>query len=148
MEAYRLAILKCSPGDAYNIGGNTTITVGQFLNLLKEKSRVKIISKVDPGLLRPSDVTLQIPNCRNFILPPVGLLNIVLRIALTIFLNIGESVFERLQILNCQSVYVTAILMGHRMRICSTLYMARLQPLAVFFQNVPWIETCSKICQS
>lgn len=66
MEAYRLAILKCSPGEAYNIGGNTTITVGQFLNLLKEKSRVKIISKLDPGLLRPSDVTLQIPNCQKF----------------------------------------------------------------------------------
>ena len=29
--------LKCEPGEAYNIGGNTTITVGQFLDLLKKR---------------------------------------------------------------------------------------------------------------
>lgn len=66
MKAYELAILKCEPGEAYNIGGKTTITVGQFLDLLKKKARVKITSKVDPNLLRPSDVTLQIPNCDKF----------------------------------------------------------------------------------
>lgn len=66
MKAYELAILKCKPGEAYNIGGNTTITVGEFLELLKRKSKVKITSKIDPNLLRPSDVTLQIPNCDKF----------------------------------------------------------------------------------
>lgn len=66
MEAYRLAILKCKPGEAYNIGGKTTISVGEFLQILKEKSRVKVLSETDEKLLRPSDVTLQIPNCSKF----------------------------------------------------------------------------------
>jgi len=66
MEAYRLAILKCDIGEAYNIGGETTISVGEFLDVLKNKSKSTIISKVDEKLLRPSDVTLQIPNCDKF----------------------------------------------------------------------------------
>ena len=66
MEAYRLALLKCQPGEAYNIGGQTTISVGEFLDVLKQKAKVKIVSEVDPYLLRPSDVTLQIPDCRKF----------------------------------------------------------------------------------
>ena len=66
MEAYWIAILKCRPGEAYNIGGTTSISVGQFLNLLKKNSTVKIKSKIDPKLLRPSDVTLQIPDTSKF----------------------------------------------------------------------------------
>ncbi|MDA7792362.1 GDP-mannose 4,6-dehydratase [bacterium] len=66
MEAYRLAILKCRPGEAYNIGGQTTISVGDFLEVLKKKAKVNIVSEVDPALLRPSDVTLQIPDCSKF----------------------------------------------------------------------------------
>jgi GDP-4-dehydro-6-deoxy-D-mannose reductase len=66
MEAYRLAILHGEPGEAYNIGGETTISVGEFLNQLKEKAKTRIQSEVDPGLLRPSDVTLQIPDCSKF----------------------------------------------------------------------------------
>lgn len=67
MEAYRLALLSCEPGQAYNIGGTTTLSVGEFLDILKSKSRVKIPSKIDEKLLRPSDVTLQIPDCTKFI---------------------------------------------------------------------------------
>jgi len=66
MEAYRLAILKCRPGEAYNIGGQTTISVGDFLEILKKKARVKVVAEVDPALLRPSDVTLQIPDSSKF----------------------------------------------------------------------------------
>ena len=66
MEAYRLALLKCQPGEAYNIGGQTTISVGEFLDVLKQKAKVKIVSEVDRVLLRPSDVTLQIPDCSKF----------------------------------------------------------------------------------
>jgi GDP-4-dehydro-6-deoxy-D-mannose reductase len=66
MEAYRVALLKCNPGEAYNIGGEKTISVGEFLEILKSKAKVKINSKVDNRLLRPSDVTLQIPNCEKF----------------------------------------------------------------------------------
>jgi GDPmannose 4,6-dehydratase/GDP-4-dehydro-6-deoxy-D-mannose reductase len=67
MESYWYALVYCSPGEAYNIGGNTTITVGQFLETLKKLSRKAIPSEVDPKLLRPSDVTLQIPNIDKFV---------------------------------------------------------------------------------
>lgn len=67
MEAYWLAIEKCEPGEVYNIGGNTTIAVGEFLELLKKNARAPILSRVDPQLLRPSDVTLQIPDVSKFV---------------------------------------------------------------------------------
>lgn len=66
MEAYWVAAVKCRPGEDYNIGGNTVLKVGDFLKLLKEKAEVPITSRVDPKLLRPADVTLQIPDVRKF----------------------------------------------------------------------------------
>lgn len=58
--------LYCQPGEAYNIGGDATTTVGDFLELLKKHAKVPIQSRVDPELIRPSDVTLQIPDTRKF----------------------------------------------------------------------------------
>jgi GDP-4-dehydro-6-deoxy-D-mannose reductase len=66
MAAYWDAVVYCQPGEAYNIGGETTISVGDFLELLKENSDIKIESKLDPNLLRPADVTLQIPCVEKF----------------------------------------------------------------------------------
>ncbi len=66
MESYWVTAVKCKPGEVYNIGGNTHLTVGEFLELLKKQSRVPIPSRVDPHLLRPSDVTLQIPCVDKF----------------------------------------------------------------------------------
>jgi len=66
MEAYWVAAICCEPGEVYNIGGKTSISVGDFLNLLKKNCKVKIPSRVDPALLRPSDVTLQIPDTSRF----------------------------------------------------------------------------------
>ncbi len=66
MEAYWLAILHCEPGEAYNIGGDKTITVGEFLDVLKKLAKKKIPSRQDPNLLRPADVTLQIPDTSKF----------------------------------------------------------------------------------
>lgn len=66
VEAYWLAIERCEPGEVYNIGGTTTLTVGEFLELLKKHSTVEIPCRVDPALLRPSDVTLQIPDTTKF----------------------------------------------------------------------------------
>lgn len=67
MEAYWMAAVKCRPGEAYNIGGQTTISVGDFLELVRKSSRVPIPCRVDPNLLRPSDVTLQIPSVEKFL---------------------------------------------------------------------------------
>ena len=55
---------KGMAGEAYNIGGNRTMTIGEMLKLLLSLSTVpdtKIV--VDQQLLRPADVTLQIPDC-------------------------------------------------------------------------------------
>jgi len=66
MESYWEALLKCRFGEVYNIGGATVITVGEFLNILKKKAKCEIPSSVDPNLLRPTDVTLQIPDVSKF----------------------------------------------------------------------------------
>jgi GDP-4-dehydro-6-deoxy-D-mannose reductase len=67
MRAYWDAIIHCEPGETYNIGGPTTVTVGEFLEVLKKLSSVPIPSRVDPNLLRPADVTLQIPCIDKFV---------------------------------------------------------------------------------
>ena len=67
MEAYWEAIVHCQPGEAYNIGGATSMSVGEFLELLKTESRVSIQTRQDPKLLRPADVTLQIPKVEKFL---------------------------------------------------------------------------------
>jgi GDPmannose 4,6-dehydratase/GDP-4-dehydro-6-deoxy-D-mannose reductase len=66
MESYWVALGKCRFGEAYNIGGPTIITVGEFLDLLKKKAKCEIPSRVNPALLRPTDVTLQIPDVTKF----------------------------------------------------------------------------------
>nr|WP_319395119.1 GDP-mannose 4,6-dehydratase [uncultured Desulfobacter sp.] len=67
MEAYWLALLFCDPGEAYNIGGKTSVSVGEFLGILKKYATCPIPSEVDPKLLRPADVTLQIPDISKFV---------------------------------------------------------------------------------
>ena len=66
MRAYWEAIIHCEPGEAYNIGGTTTITVGEVLDMLISLSGKKIPTRLDTNLLRPADVTLQIPNIDKF----------------------------------------------------------------------------------
>jgi len=66
MSAYWIAACMCSAGEVYNIGGDKIIKVGEFLDLLKSMAKVPITTKEDPALLRPSDVTLQIPSTEKF----------------------------------------------------------------------------------
>ena len=67
MRAYWLAAKYCKFGEVYNIGGIYKITVKEFLNKLISFSKIKIVTKLDKKLLRPSDVTLQIPNNNKFL---------------------------------------------------------------------------------
>ena len=67
MEAYCAAIEKCTPGEVYNIGGESTCTVGQILDYLCKRSTARIPYRADTALLRPTDVTLQIPDAEKFI---------------------------------------------------------------------------------
>ncbi|PSB39920.1 GDP-mannose 4,6-dehydratase [filamentous cyanobacterium Phorm 46] len=66
VKAYWLLLEKCTPGEVYNIGGNQTMTVGEMLEMLKGMANTKIEHEVDQSLLRPSDVTLQIPDISKF----------------------------------------------------------------------------------
>jgi GDP-mannose 4,6-dehydratase len=66
VRAYKLLLDHCPSGEVYNIGGNETMTVGDILETLKSLARVPIAHKVDPARLRPSDVTLQIPDTAKF----------------------------------------------------------------------------------
>ena len=66
MEAYWLAAKKGKIGKIYNIGGNKIISVGNYLKELKKLSKAKIITKTDKKLLRPVDVTLQVPSVSLF----------------------------------------------------------------------------------
>lgn len=66
MEAYWLAAKKGKIGEIYNIGGNKIVSVKQFLKELIKLARCKIKCSVDKKLLRPQDVTLQIPDVRKF----------------------------------------------------------------------------------
>lgn len=68
VRAYWLLVHKCIPGEVYNIGGVETMTIGDMLNKLISFSKKKNIEiKVDPKRLRPSDVTLQIPDVTKFV---------------------------------------------------------------------------------
>ena len=66
VRAYWMMMEKSPPGEVYNIGGDTTVTVKEILNKLIEYSEKDIKYKTDPSLLRPSDVTLQIPYTDKF----------------------------------------------------------------------------------
>ena len=67
VRAYWLLVNKCEPGEVYNIGGNRTMKIGEMLDILLSMTDRKIKVKVDKNLLRPSDVTLQIPNIGKFV---------------------------------------------------------------------------------
>jgi len=70
VRAYYVLVRKCKPGEVYNIGGNTSKTIGEMLDYLISLSPMKDkIKKIqDPKLMRPFDITLQIPDCNKFLM--------------------------------------------------------------------------------
>jgi GDPmannose 4,6-dehydratase/GDP-4-dehydro-6-deoxy-D-mannose reductase len=67
MSSYWVASQKCHVGQIYNIGGDNTISIGEFLELLKTYTKANIITEEDKSLLRPVDISYQIPDCTKFI---------------------------------------------------------------------------------
>lgn len=69
VRAYYILVRKSKPGEVYNIGGNRTVKIGEILDYLVSLSsmRDRIRVEIDPSLLRPSDVTLQIPDISKFV---------------------------------------------------------------------------------
>jgi len=65
INAYYLVLEKGRAGEVYVVGGNETMTIGQMLDKLLLMSDIKVKVEVDPLLLRPADVTLQIPNTKK-----------------------------------------------------------------------------------
>ena len=68
VRAYWTLVSHCPPGEVYNIGGSATMTIREMLDMLLEMSVYggKVEVSVDPSLLRPADVTLQIPSTEKF----------------------------------------------------------------------------------
>jgi len=66
MRAYWVACEHCEEGEVYNIGGKNTLSVGQFLDTLISHALVSIPRELDPKLLRPIDVTKQVPDTSKF----------------------------------------------------------------------------------
>lgn len=69
VRAYWLCAHLGVIGEIYNIGGNYTCTVGDALENLLSKSKIprdKFEIIIDPKRIRPTDITLQIPDCTKF----------------------------------------------------------------------------------
>ncbi|MHA1469761.1 MAG: GDP-mannose 4,6-dehydratase [Candidatus Asgardarchaeia archaeon] len=67
VRAYWMMVNECKYGEVYNIGGNFTMTIREMLDKLIGMSTTKNMKViVDKSLLRPSDVTLQIPCVDKF----------------------------------------------------------------------------------
>ena len=70
VHAYYLCSKLGRIGEVYNIGGRETCSVREALENLLSKSTIprnqfKII--IDPNRVRPTDITLQVPDCSKFI---------------------------------------------------------------------------------
>lgn len=65
-EAYWISCEKCEYGTPYNIGGKDPVSVNDILRILKNKSTVPIISELKKDLLRPSDISNQVPDVSKF----------------------------------------------------------------------------------
>jgi len=64
---YMLLTVNPVPGEAYNIGGSFSCTVGEMLDFLISCSTFKgIKTEEDPERLRPLDADLQLPDCSKF----------------------------------------------------------------------------------
>ncbi len=68
VRAYYILVRKCTIGEVYNIGGNVTKTIGEMLDYLISLSPMKdkIQKFQDQKLMRPYDVSLQIPDVSKF----------------------------------------------------------------------------------
>lgn len=66
VRAYWLATERAEPGDVYNTGRGSCISVEQMLNIQLAHARVPITIERDPSRMRPSDVALLWANVDKF----------------------------------------------------------------------------------
>jgi nucleoside-diphosphate-sugar epimerase len=67
-QSYWIAATKGKVGEVYNIGGTEPVSVGEVLEKLIEVGNYPITRELDKTLLRPSDVSIQVPDVSKFFL--------------------------------------------------------------------------------
>lgn len=62
VNAYYLLMQKFTPGEAYNVGGDKLYSIGDVLDKMLEMEGLagKVEKKVDPKLVRPIDIPIQV----------------------------------------------------------------------------------------
>lgn len=66
VKAYRLAALKCEPGEAYNVCSGKKTSIKEVLNFLASLSKKKITIEVDPARFRKVETALFVGNPSKF----------------------------------------------------------------------------------
>jgi GDP-4-dehydro-6-deoxy-D-mannose reductase len=66
VRAYRLALALGTPGDVYNLGSGRSTRLADTVGELITLCRVQAETRVDPALLRPSDIPRQQANIHKF----------------------------------------------------------------------------------
>jgi GDP-4-dehydro-6-deoxy-D-mannose reductase len=66
VRAYRLALVAGVPGDVYNLGRGRSVRIAEMVDELIAMCRVRVEVRVDPALLRPSDIPRQEADTRKF----------------------------------------------------------------------------------
>lgn len=65
-ESYWMAAIKGDAGEVYNIGSTESIKLDSLLHLLINKMDVPVKTVQNSNLLRPSDISIQIPDTTKF----------------------------------------------------------------------------------
>ena len=66
VRAYRLAVAAGVPGDVYNLGRGHSVRISDMVDELISLCRVPVQTRVDPALLRPTDIPRQEADTRKF----------------------------------------------------------------------------------
>jgi GDP-4-dehydro-6-deoxy-D-mannose reductase len=66
VRAYRLALVAGVPGDVYNLGRGHSVRIADMVDELISLCRVPVQTRVDPALLRPTDIPRQEADTRKF----------------------------------------------------------------------------------
>ena len=66
VRAYRLALVEGVPGDVYNIGSGRAVRISEMLEALIDLCATPVEVRVDPALLRASDIPRQQADARKF----------------------------------------------------------------------------------
>ena len=66
VRAYRLALVSGVPGEVYNLGRGRAVRIAEMVDALTSMCRIPVETRVDPALLRPSDIPKQEADTRKF----------------------------------------------------------------------------------